>query len=201
LSSIYRTILPLQHENRAGTESVNPSASAGDLASVSGLRSVLGLRSSVLGLSVKSAPMGSDSQLPADARNPRPTTQDSRPVIQTHFAPTAPEFVPSSGIFPRAPTHLTSLGSWLWGVLRLTCLSVRCLSSYLIFPPAPVTSKPRPGSPGEVRRRKAGTDSCAVSNSPDLNDAIWKKTIVRKSGLWEQACVKTIKNDSDQERF
>jgi hypothetical protein len=33
----------------------------------------------------------------------------------------------------------------------------------------------------------------AVSNSPDLNDAIRTKTIVRKSGLREQACAKTIR--------
>jgi len=37
---------------------------------------------------------------------------------------------------------------------RLTCVSVRCLSSYLLFLPVPGTSMPR-GSPSEVRRRAA----------------------------------------------
>jgi hypothetical protein len=42
--------------------------------------------------------------------------------------------------------------SWSLGrpEVRLTCLSVRCLSSYLIFPPVPVTSKLRSGSPSKV---------------------------------------------------
>lgn len=42
---------------------------------------------------------------------------------------------------------------------RLTCLSVRCLSSYLIFPPVSVTSKPRSGSPA-----RGFMDVCAVLN-------------------------------------
>ena len=41
----------------------------------------------------------------------------------------------------------------------LTCLSVRCLSSYLIFPPVSVTSKPRSGSPA-----RGFMDVCAVLN-------------------------------------
>jgi len=51
---------------------------------------------------------------------------------------------------------------------RLTCVSFRCLSSYLIFPPVPVTSKPRAGWPVEIRQREAGT-ACAP---PRINPLI-----------------------------
>ena len=71
--------------------------------------------------------------------------------------------------FCATPRHLSSSPgasdeSWsqAGGRGRLTCLSSRCLSSCLFFPPVPVTSK-RAGSPDLVRRRNARTDSCAVS--------------------------------------
>lgn len=53
-------------------------------------------------------------------------------------------FSSETGILESITAHLTNLeaGQREGG---LTCLSFRCLSSYLIFPPVPVTSKLRVG--------------------------------------------------------
>ena len=48
--------------------------------------------------------------------------------------------MPPSGIFPHIPTHLTTSGARLAAELRLTCLSVRCLSSCLFSASSKCTS-------------------------------------------------------------
>jgi hypothetical protein len=60
-------------------------------------------------------------------------------------------FAARSGIFPHAAAHLRNLEK-CGGPGGLTCLSVGCLSSYLIFPPVPVTSKQGRNSRGTQRR-------------------------------------------------
>ena len=57
-------------------------------------------------------------------------------------------FVLRSGIFVMPPPHLTNLGTGAGATraeARLTCLFLRCLSSYLIFPPVPVTQQAASG--------------------------------------------------------
>jgi hypothetical protein len=49
------------------------------------------------------------------------------------------EFATRCGIFPPPSSHLGKLKRGGGG--GLTCLSARCLSSYLIFPPVPVSTK------------------------------------------------------------
>lgn len=48
--------------------------------------------------------------------------------------------------------------------LGLTCLSVRCLSSYLFFPPVPVASKLRVRLAQGMCQSESRTSSCAVSH-------------------------------------
>lgn len=48
-------------------------------------------------------------------------------------------------------------------VVGLTCLSFRCLSSYLFFPPVPVTSKLRARLASEVRRSEGSPAPLLIS--------------------------------------
>jgi len=82
-----------------------------------------------------------------------------------------PSFAPRCGIFLGSQPHLTNLGAGGGAEGCLTCLSVRCLSSYLFFRQFQRTSKPRADSPIEERRRQAPRYSCAISNlSADLGE-------------------------------
>src|ERR1017187_3748982 len=82
-------------------------------------------------------------------------------------------FVPRRGIFPPTRTHLTNLGGGGRTVGGLTCLSVRCLSSYLIF------SASSSDNQAAVRFAGAGAvDLCAVSDlSTDLSEKLSKKAV------------------------
>jgi hypothetical protein len=72
-------------------------------------------------------------------------------------------FVPPRGISPAESTHQTKTGRSI-GPGRLTCLSLGCLSSYLIFPPVPVTSKLRASATLCTLDAQARMDACAIAN-------------------------------------
>ena len=72
-------------------------------------------------------------------------------------------------IFSKQPVHLTKFGGGGGPGVGLTCLSVRCLSSYLIFS-ASSSDQQAAGEarPGTMRRRETRTDSCVSHLTTDL---------------------------------